>query len=118
MFLHRKFKSKRQKQNFFMYLNFFSFFIVNLIYFFYFISTCRPYQEVLPYGYCKDYIANQFTSQDDAKAKNIDSHLREITKILKGSYIEVDPDVQHQRLQMLNKRITGTFIIVISIIRT
>ena len=52
------------------------------------------------------------------KAKNIDSHLREIAKILKGSYIEVEPDVQVQRLQLLNKRITGTFIFAISIIRT
>ena len=76
---------------------------------FLFIRTCRPYLEVLPDGFCKEYISNQLISQDDEKAANIDIHIRRSKHVLEESFIEREPAARFELIQQLNKFIKSRF---------
>ena len=76
---------------------------------FLFIRTCRPYLEVLPDGFCREYMSNQLISHDDEKAANIDIHIRRAEHVLKESFIEREPATRFELIQELNKFIKSRF---------
>ena len=74
---------------------------------FLFIRTCRPYVEVLPDGFCKDYIPNQFIAQDNKTAESTDIHIRRGIDLLKDFFLIRKLAPRHKILQGFNNTITS-----------
>ena len=72
-----------------------------------FIRSCRPYVEVLPDGFCKDYIPNQFIAQINKTAENTDIHIRRGIGVLKDFFLTRKPVPRHKILRDFNKVITS-----------
>lgn len=75
----------------------------------YCLSTCRPYREVLPNGFCKDAIRNQFISQDNDRAIKVDFQLRQSREVLM-SFIKREAIAKRDLMKYLDTFIIRKFV--------